>query len=117
MALVWVSTGFFTGILLMHFVAAARISADLAAGPDANSAGEPSASCLVRSGSRKASLVAAPAVQIAFLRAVPTTDPSALAPQMIGAQADALTEGEPLTERRGLALLRKEAPVARKPHD
>jgi len=56
MALVWVSTGFFAGILLMHFVAAARISADLAAGPDANSAGEPSASCLVRSGSRKARL-------------------------------------------------------------
>jgi hypothetical protein len=117
MALVWVGIGFFTGILLMHFVAAVRISADLAAGPEANSAGEPSTSCLVRSGSRKASRVPAPAVRIAFLHAVPSIDPSALAPQLIGAQADALAEGEPLTERRCPALLRHEALVARTPDD
>jgi hypothetical protein len=117
MALVWTGIGFFAGILLMHCFAATRIVADLAAGPDAKSGGGPFASCLFRSGPRKASLVAAPAVRIALLRAAATTDPSALAPRMIGVQADALTEGELLGERRGLALLRQEAPVARTPHD
>jgi hypothetical protein len=117
MAVVWAGIGFFAGILLMHCLAAARIAADLAAVPDAKSAGEPSASCLIRSGPRKASLVAAPAVRIALLRAAATTDPSVLASPMIGVQADALFEGELPGERRGLARLHQEASVARTPHD
>ncbi|SAL54662.1 hypothetical protein AWB69_05828 [Caballeronia udeis] len=117
MALVWTGIGFFAGILLMHCFAATRIVADLAAGPGAKDAGEPSASCLIRSGPRKASLVAAPAVRIALLRAAATTDPSVHALRMISVQADALTEGELLGERRGLALLRQEASVAQTPHD
>lgn len=117
MALVWAGIGFFAGILLMHCLAAARIAADLAVGPGAKKAGEPSASCLVRSGPRKASLVAAPTVRIALLRANATTDLSVHAPRMIGVQADALIEGELLGEKRGLALLRQEASVARTPHD
>jgi hypothetical protein len=116
MALVWTGIGFFAGILLMHCFAAARIAADLAS-PDAKSTGEASASCLVRSGPRKASLVAAPTVRIALLRANATTDLSVHAPRMIGVQADALIDGELLGEKRGLALLRQEASLARTPHD
>jgi hypothetical protein len=117
MALVWTGIGFFAGILLMHCFAATRIEADLAAGLGTKSAGEPSANCLIRSGPRKASPVAAPAVRIALLRADATTAPSVHAPRIIGVQADALIEAELLGERRGLALPRQEASVAQTPHD
>jgi hypothetical protein len=59
MALVWVSIGFFTGILLMHCLAAARIVADRAAGPAPKSTGGPSVGCLIRPGPREASVIAA----------------------------------------------------------
>jgi hypothetical protein len=99
MALVWVSIGFFTGILLMHCLAATRIVADRVAGPALKSTGGPSVGCLIRPDPREASVIAARAVRSVLLRATTTTDPTALTSRMIGVQANALAKGEPLKRK------------------
>jgi hypothetical protein len=101
MALVWTGIGFFAGILLMHCLAAARIAADRVARPAPKSAGGPSVGCLIRSGPREVSLVAARAVRSVLLRVAATTDLTALTSRMTGVQANALAEGEP-PRRKGL---------------